>query len=96
MAKNNDSTTKESNRYDNNSTENTESPYIPTPELDPNSADPNEEVTPGNVQAPIDDEDKLRQDNVLAADHVEKGFPANEIPRTDEEKKRMKDAGLVQ
>ena len=93
--KNTKDTSKKEQRHGTNTTENTDSPYVPTPELDPNSANPDEEVTPGNVQAPFDEEDKLRQDNVLNADHIEKGFPANDIPRTDDEKKRMEEAGII-
>jgi len=64
-------------------------------ELDP-TVDPDEEVTPKNEQVPIDDEAKQHQDDVNLADHVRKGFPSNGVPRTDEERKKMKQAGLIQ
>lgn len=91
-----DTSKNQTNNHDTRDDTDNESPYIPTPELDPSSADPDEEVTPGNVQAPVDDEDKLKQDNVLNAQHVEQGYPANMIPRTDEERERMKKDGLIQ
>lgn len=92
--KKNDTKTTTSDHDTSDNTDN-ESPYIPTPELHPEDFDPDEEVTPKNVQAPIDDEDKLKQDNVLQADHIRLGFPANEVPRTDEERKAMEEAGLI-
>ena len=96
MADNNTKNDKKTNN-DTADTDNdtNDTPYIPTPVLDPNSADSSEEVTPGNVQAPLNDDDKLKQDNVLAAEHIEKGYPADMVPRTEEERRRMEDEGLI-
>ena len=98
MAKKDNKNHENDNQNDQSATqsnEDTTSVYDTTPEKDPGSADPHEEVTPGNVQAPPDDEAKLKQDNVLNAEHIEKGFPANEVPRTDEEKKQMEQEELI-
>lgn len=74
----------------------TTSIYDDRPEKDPTATSPDEEVTPHNAQAPVSDEDKLKQDNILTAQHVEQGYPANMIPRTAEERQRMRDEGLIQ
>lgn len=63
--------------------------------IDPNRADPDEEVTPRNIQTPVSDADKDKQNDVLAADHVRAGYPANMEPRTSEERERMEDEGLI-
>lgn len=89
-SKNHTTTNQQATREDNES-----SPYEAGHEIDP-TVNPDEEVTPKNVQAPVDDEDKIHQDDVLAADHVRLGYPANMVPRTDEERRRMEEDGLIQ
>jgi hypothetical protein len=61
----------------------------------PDEVDPDEEVTPKNVQTPISDEDKDRQNAVLRADHNRVGYPADMEPRSEDERKRMEEDGLI-